>query len=62
MIVKLRCVSNIDMWGEISDYLTVGKIYHGDQVGALVFSLNDDGDELIIKPHECAHGKWEVVN
>lgn len=62
MIVKLKCVSNIDMFGDVSDYLTVGNIYGGEMIDGLVYSIDDRGCGFVIRPSGCAHGKWEVVS
>lgn len=63
MIVKLKCVSNIDLMGLESDYLTTGKVYDAimsknDEVAL----LDDDGEIISDSLYEPIHGKWEVVD
>lgn len=63
MIVKLKCVSNIDRFGEESDYITVGKVYDAEKCSNLLFRITDDqGDTIYVLLSGCAHGKFEVVN
>lgn len=63
MIVKLKCVSNIDFSGDVSNYLTVGNVYDG--------VISPSGDMALVDDEGCLlqdnladgiHGKWEVVN
>lgn len=61
--MKVKCVSNIDCYDMISDYITPGKIYDIDmyynmQAGAIT---DDDGERITILLQGCAHGEWEVV-
>ena len=62
MIVKLKCIDNVNYDGEIADYLTCGKIY--DAIGNdSEFALLDDEDDLIVDTITGdLHGKWEVIN
>lgn len=63
MIVKLKCVSNIDRFGEVSDYLTVGKIYDAENCSDMLYRIiADDNEATSALLSGCAHGKWEVVN
>lgn len=62
MIVKLKCISNIDFSGDTSDYLTVGKVYDGikSEVGDIAL-VCDEGALIYDNVDECIHAKWEVV-
>lgn len=62
MIVKLKCVSNIDYSGDTSDYLTVGKVYDGikSEVGDIAL-VCDEGDLIHDNVDDLVHAKWEVV-
>ncbi|MFA1583765.1 hypothetical protein [Proteus mirabilis] len=62
MIVKLKCISNIDFSGDTSDYLTVGKVYDGikSEVGDIAL-VCDEGALIHDNVDECFHAKWEVV-
>lgn len=58
MIVKLKCIDNINY-----DYFTKGKTYNGEpSVGDTCFILeDDDGLQSVISTVNNFHGKWEVV-
>lgn len=62
MIVKLKCVSNIDFTGEESDYLTADKIYDAikSEAGEVAL-ICDKGDVIHDNIDDYIHGKWEVV-
>lgn len=63
MIVKLKCVSNIDRFGEVSDYLTVGKVYDAENCSDMLYRvIADDGEAISALLSGCAHAKWEIVN
>lgn len=62
MIVKLKCVSNVDIQGFESDYLTTGKVYDAimskrDEVALIC----DEGELISDSLYEPIHAKWEVV-
>lgn len=63
MIVKLKCISNIDYSGDTSDYLTVGKVYDGikSEVGDIAL-VCDEGALIHDNVDDPMHAKWEVVN
>ena len=63
MIVKLKCVDNIDYLGSASTYLTSGKVYDAimskdDEVALLC----DNGGLINDSLYEPIHAKWEVVS
>lgn len=62
MIVKLKCVSNIDYSGDVLYYLTSGKIYDGvkSEVGDIAL-ICDEGDIVHDNVDDPVHAKWEVV-
>lgn len=63
MIIKLKCVSNIDSAGDISEYLTIGKVYDAVKSSAGEVALICDEGELINDDlNDAVHGKWEVVS
>lgn len=62
--MKIKCVSNIDCYGKVSDHLTVGKIYDMtpyDEKNDAGDIVNDTGEDSFIYLPDCSHGKWEVV-
>lgn len=62
MIVKLKCVDNVDKYDCESVFLTVGKVYDGLISIDKEFSVIDDVGDLITDCIEDAYyGKWEVV-
>lgn len=63
MIVKLKCVSNIDDFGIETRYLTAGKVYDciKSEFGEIAL-ICDEGDIILDNLVECIHGKWEIVN
>lgn len=61
MIVKLKCVSNVDQYNCESAYITVNKTYRGRMLGDSFITKDDNGRELILHPSNDIHGKWEVV-
>lgn len=63
MIVKLKCIDNIDIFGDVSDYLTVGKVYDAEKCSGILYRItDDDGEGISVLINGCAHGKWEIVN
>lgn len=59
MIVKLKCLDNIDC-----NYLTSGKIYDGIMDDKDAFALVDDDGDLLrdsLDPKEAYYANWEVV-
>lgn len=58
MIVKLKCIDNINY-----DYFTKGKVYNGEPfVGDDCFIVEDDnGFQSVISTVNDFHGKWGVV-
>lgn len=62
MIVKLKCVDNIDIFGKTSTYLTVGRIYIAKPIATGLYELVDDDDDVIITlVSGSTHGKWEIM-
>lgn len=63
MIVKLKCVSNIDFVGLESNYLTTGKVYDAIMSKRDEVALLDDNGVIISDSlYEPIHAKWEIVN
>ncbi|QDH85547.1 hypothetical protein [Proteus phage vB_PmiP_RS51pmB] len=62
--MKIKCISNIDLNGRVSDYLTVGKLYdmtpcdEENDAGEIIDDASDVIFEYLPVP---VHGKWEVV-
>ena len=61
--MKIKCVSNIDKYNEVSDYLTPGKVYDCARLCQYMAKTYGDNGQgvLLIYNGECAHGKWEVI-
>lgn len=62
MIVRLKCVDNIDWAGEVSGYLTNGKVY----VAVVskrnkVALIDDEGDLIRDDLDDHIHAEWEIV-
>ena len=63
MIIKLKCVDNVDYLGLESDYLTTGKVYDAIMSKDDEVALIDDEGELINDNlSDAIHAKWEVVS
>lgn len=62
--MKIKCVSNVDMFGGKSEYLTPGKVYdmvpcdQDNDAGDIINDYSDTIFEYLVEP---AHGKWEKV-
>lgn len=62
MIVKIKCVENIDYLGLVSTYLTIDKTYDAIISESNEFSIICDEGELINDNlYDAVHGKWEIV-
>lgn len=62
MIVKLKCVDNVDKYDCESGFITTGKCYTGLMSSDKEFAVIDDTGDLIT---DCVtdpyYGKWEVL-
>lgn len=62
--MKIKCISNIDCYGGVSDYLTVGKIYDMvpcDEENDAGDVVDDHGETIFVYISDCSHGEWENV-
>lgn len=61
MIVKLKCVDNVNCDGDVADYLTCGNNYEAIANNFEFALLDDEGDLIIDSLCGELHGKWEVI-
>lgn len=60
--MKIKCVSNIDWLGRVSDYLTVGKIYdYFKSDHECGWIIGDVGHKIYTRIPGESHGKFEVL-
>lgn len=63
MIVQIKCVNNVCLIGDTSDYLTVGKVYIAIKSKDGEFALLcDDGILINDSLNDFVHAKWEIVS